>query len=221
VFIWKEITVTVEGAVWRRVKCEKCEKQYFYKLTRVYSATGHSPYLLDNAGTTERARERAEAALNRDLKQSHDPVPCPHCGWFQGNMREPFARQRCAWMKPTAIVLLAAGVLICLICWYPEVMTDIRGNGPLGFLHDYTGVSLAVWVSCLVAAGLIAGVRKKRLARLDPNACYSEEERLVRGKELALTEEQFRARHPLGDASEAPEPDQKSERAWDKGRRPS
>ncbi|MGO9133903.1 MAG: hypothetical protein ACLP8A_07620 [Methylovirgula sp.] len=56
-------------------------------ITRKVAGRGDSPYLLNNVGAAERAKERARVNLNRTLEEAIEPVPCPACGVvFQPDM---------------------------------------------------------------------------------------------------------------------------------------
>jgi hypothetical protein len=106
--IWyfgRRYTTKLTGSIRQRASCEKCGSAYTYLVTRQGLGQGTSPYMLDNAGAAERAREAAQRRLNDKLQKAIDPVPCPKCGWVQANMVEEARRRRLRWMRNVGIFL--------------------------------------------------------------------------------------------------------------------
>ena len=105
--------VAVRGTVWRFVNCERCQQPFAYLLQ--LEATGEDHDLLFLDGTTSAARAQAQAEQNL-LRKSDNlvvPIPCPHCGSYQGDM----SRQ----LKDEASINLhqVAGAAVILLSFVP------------------------------------------------------------------------------------------------------
>src|SRR4051812_1842207 len=79
-------TSTVSGQVVRAVTCENCTKQYVYVFKAKTIAREVSVYGLDNAGSKQRASDRAQSKFDAEMKTGCYAAPCSHCGWIQRHM---------------------------------------------------------------------------------------------------------------------------------------
>src|SRR4051812_42118546 len=104
-------TSTSVGDALRGVRCEQCGGGGFYTACRMTTGHGTSPYNLNNAGAAEQADAEAMARLDEALRNTTDPVPCPHCGWVQSSMMTDVRRRRCGWLKAVALAVAASGVM--------------------------------------------------------------------------------------------------------------
>ena len=85
-YAYNTYSARIAGTVGRSVVCEKCGCKFGYYVFRQASGSGHSPYMLDNQGASNRASGEAKGRLQRMLSTHTEPVPCPDCGWFQEAM---------------------------------------------------------------------------------------------------------------------------------------
>lgn len=92
-YFWGSHTATVTGSATRHVRCCECDTPFEYQITRRTRGGGHSPFLLNPRGAAASAKERAYANLNRELRDSVEPVYCPTCGVFQPEMTKQLRRQ--------------------------------------------------------------------------------------------------------------------------------
>lgn len=105
-------TATVSGRGLKLVCCEHCACEYVYGLERNVSGHASSLLWLDNEGAKKRAEDSASTSVKRTLRAAVDPVACPKCGWFQGNM-VPLLKRRGAWK--IAIFGLAGALGLAII----------------------------------------------------------------------------------------------------------
>jgi len=73
-----------------------------------------SLFYLDNQGAQERALNKAQDDLRRQLEKDCDAVPCPACGWYQEHMRPAVGRQYRPWLAVVGACLLCAGLLLVI-----------------------------------------------------------------------------------------------------------
>src|SRR5262249_47581424 len=74
---------TLRGRVPKLVRCEKCSFEYVYLLEMTVAGEGTSLLFLDNEGARQRSAAQAESALQQNLAQGCEVVPCPACGLVQ------------------------------------------------------------------------------------------------------------------------------------------
>src|ERR1051326_3619522 len=96
VYVGRTYNVEASAATVKQVTCEKCGCHYAYMMFRRATGRGHSAYLLDNRGASNRAQSRAEKKLDEQL-ETCDPVECPDCGWFSREMVETTRRKSWKW----------------------------------------------------------------------------------------------------------------------------
>jgi hypothetical protein len=177
----------LKGHAPKLVRCEKCQFEYVYLLSRRAKGEATSFLFLDNKGARERAQSRAADRLSQKLEQSCDPVPCPECGWLQAEMIARARHLRYSWMGMTARVLCPiAALFVFVVILITANLQESRSRDAREFL-------IAAWsVSALLAAAAIGiSVLAWQLPkRLDPNA-EDLEIRKQRGKSLALGKEEY------------------------------
>src|SRR3954470_24900177 len=81
-----------------QVCCEKCGGIYRYRMVRRGVGKASTVYNIDLPGTAQRAARNAQKVLHRLLQKGIDPVPCPHCGWWQWHMVEEIHRRQFSWI---------------------------------------------------------------------------------------------------------------------------
>jgi Protein of unknown function (DUF3592) len=177
--IGSDYTATASGSTFKAVQCENCQEEYIYFMHRTSMGTGTSLLFLDNEGARERSESRARKHLERSLKNSVDPVPCPKCGWYQPDMVKALRQRYRLWMDVVGVVLFVAFVIFSVAAWGTYMKN---------------AANLPSWFSFVVAIGLMAGVgsaglfglRRRQAARLDPNETDLDE-RLRAGRIRAVT----------------------------------
>ena len=101
------------------VKCDKCDCEYFYELTRIGKGTGSAPYGLFQGLAKQKADSRAERNLANRLTTEGELVPCPKCHWISDSLIQGYRRVRFRGLTSAAIAAGVGGTLISLICaWF-------------------------------------------------------------------------------------------------------
>lgn len=179
VFMWKQYTARVRGAVVKPVTCGECGTEYVYLVERQASGQGTSPYYLDNKGAARRADEAAQRALRKALAEGVEVAPCPKCGHVQLDMARLARKRRLRWLSKTGWIVT--------VVW-----------GILGFLNavSQTGMDepyLLSWPTYLWLAAIgpaLVALRYGLVRSHDPNDTHVEE-RLALAAKLSLTREEY------------------------------
>lgn len=171
------------AGVQKDVRCEKCQAEYVYWMTR--SATGRSSSLLfiNMDGARERAEVRAAESLQRKLSEGCDVVPCPACGWVQEQMILKARRDYWPWMpkvKTALYILIAVFFALTVGLWN---MGNPRSPSFLVVSAAALGICVAVAVALAIAKSILS-------ARYDPNAA-DQESRIRLGQTRALLREEL------------------------------
>ena len=103
-------TRTVSGRVWKNVRCEHCQCDYVYVMSRTSTGTGHSSYFLDNEGARRRADEAAAENLGGALHSDFEIVACPDCGRYQPYMVRRLRWRRWGWACICGWIALAIAI---------------------------------------------------------------------------------------------------------------
>lgn len=174
-------TATAAGTVVRRVRCEKCDGEYGYRMLCETKGSGTSVLFLDNAGAKARAGDRAVANLSQALETAEEAVPCPACGWYQQRMVPLLRRRygRTARRIGYGLLWAVPVVFVAILLVY-------------GFTSDHVPWGLAVGLSAGVglAGGCVLFVRARKAAGHDPNEGDPEERRSL-GQSLAVAPEEM------------------------------
>jgi hypothetical protein len=177
----------LEGSVPKVVKCEECGRQYVYLFYARSTGVAESPYLLNEEGAQQSSREQATFTLSYELEHGISVVPCPNCGRIQEHMFPLVAQSKYGWIGG---IVLTLGVVAGL-AFLAAIMATTKLGSNLG--NDVLIGVLACWgvVAIFVLAAVAVQRRKKALcAKVDPNEAPLEE-RLKRGRELAISLEEF------------------------------
>jgi hypothetical protein len=164
----KTFTSTAKGTVLREVDCERCGDTYFYDLVRVTSGERTSHYMLNNRGAADRAARDADKELAEELQSGVDPVPCPHCGWFQARMVGAIAAARIErtawlWFSVPVWVLVTTG-----LCWGGMTL----GGDATRFWHGVFGATAA---AALAFGGGTFWLQWRTALRYNPNEAVASE----------------------------------------------
>jgi hypothetical protein len=109
-----DYTTTVNGSVIKFVHCEECEHEYVYEMARRISRSAFSVLGVHNQEAADRSHRHAETALEKSLRESCDPVPCPQCGHYQQAMVDRIRKTRLKWMKTAALYLMALAPMVVI-----------------------------------------------------------------------------------------------------------
>ncbi len=172
-----DYTVTVSGALIKKVHCKQCQTEYFYVLKRTAQGTGTSLLFIDKEGAQSRASSRATAELRMKLERGVELVPCPNCGLYQDNMIPRAQRQNLRWLLNLG-ACLSIGVLP--IAFFAFLFS--RDFQPISFLTIY-GTPMLVGVMLMVLKVILSH-------RYDPNS-QDLETRKKLGQSLAIPGEEL------------------------------
>lgn len=179
----KHYEATVRGSAVRAVRCENCQTEFVYVVSRQGLGYGVSLLYLDNAGAQDRARTQANAELRWELARGQEPVPCPGCGWYQRSMIPLLRRaHRHGMTIAGAFFLYLAALLLVLsvAAWF--------GGNPGKWESARSFAEVCGWVTS-IGFGLIL-TRKVLARRLRPNE-GAPEARMELARKLAMRKEDF------------------------------
>ena len=160
----------VQGAVWKFVSCAHCQQRYAYLLELEATGEDYDLLFLDQEGSAERARVKAEQNLLQKSRNIVLAVPCPTCGFYQDDMSRRLKEE--ALINPLQIagVVIAALSLVPLAFGIPYIWV-------LTIVLAVTGLTLVTWGYVLAF-------------RFDPNA-DDPEPRKALGRRYAVWGEQL------------------------------
>lgn len=150
ILIGNQYTASEFGKTDKLVHCEKCGAEYRYTMFRMAQANAIAPLFGDKAAAVKQAGERAKARLQGMLERGADPIPCPSCGHFQGNMVREARRRHLRWMKTLGLwglVSFPAWALVLII-----VNATFAAEGsvvPWWIVYLILGCALAVFMGLL------------------------------------------------------------------------
>ena len=129
--------IVVSGERTKTHCCENCGVQYAYRMQR----EAECPIVSFLGLSTEKARKKAEEEATKILENTFrlgaDPVPCPHCGWYQ---REMVSDQKSLWFFVGMLPVFLAGVATMVAPGFMQ--------------YGARGISTAPWI--LGGLGLMA-----------------------------------------------------------------
>jgi hypothetical protein len=179
-FFGIDYTTTASGAVLKFVQCEECGDGYAYWMSRQIKASQFSPFALDNRDAAQGSRREARKRLRAALANSCDPVPCPHCGWYQEAMVLRLRKIRFKWVTPTCFLLFLSP--LWLLFFFLELVQ--HGVVPEEYAAPGAGAIVATTWGLIP---LLLGGRYLLNRAYDPNRKPAER-RIALGKKLALSE---------------------------------
>ena len=97
----KESRCTAEGVTIKNVVCEECFEPYAYRLRRRVAAKAGGYPGLDPAAANVNAQHRLQVLVQSEI----DPVPCPHCGWYQAVMVRKIRKLHLRVLLRTGLIL--------------------------------------------------------------------------------------------------------------------
>jgi hypothetical protein len=135
------VTATVQATAMKKVRCEFCHAEYFYKMYRMVQSQSSNLLFIDGAGAKSRAANAAAKALKSRLEKGCEPVSCPSCGCYQTNMIARLRRKKFTWLLIAAPILAFAAIIM------RGVMDPPRGSKvPTVVLFTLAGCSVALWL---------------------------------------------------------------------------
>ena len=176
IYVARNYTASIAGAVVRDVSCEKCGCAYHYRLIRRGQGTGTAPYYLGQGGAERRAQTGAINELEHSLAREIDPVPCPDCGWFQAEMVREIERRSFRWLKTVALVggIVAAGAL--------AIFAASASGGLQHALRTEDQLIAAVLTAAFVIAAFGPVMLRRAILRArDPNRLFPQHPTLIPG----------------------------------------
>jgi hypothetical protein len=79
-------TITIEGFIWKPIKCERCGCEFAYRVKRVASGQGENFLWLNKKRAIDTARSLARENLLDTLDNAFEQYPCHDCGIYQRDM---------------------------------------------------------------------------------------------------------------------------------------
>ena len=160
----------------RNAKCEACNCEYVYQVTR--RSAGSSTGFL-NADYVA-AQQSADKNLHNALAKACDPVPCPMCGWYQRNMV-----RRARYLRFRPLEYAGAGLVLASVVAFLIV---VIGGKEAGWSEWSLVLPLA-----LFASGVVLLILRSVLPRsFDPNTADLES-RIRLGRRRAISKEAYEA----------------------------
>jgi len=190
--IGKEISASGSKSAVKEVNCENCSEAYAYIHTVEATAEGGGTILgLGQKSAEKAALKRLDKKLQKSLK-SPMVVPCPKCGHCQKDMIPVAQNERLFWLKAIIVLAIFAGVitgglaLIAFIMKLTHENANLHTSGIRRFMNSVLQIS--IWT--LPPGILLWFVRKRLIRQYDPND-EDVESRIVKGRELALSEAEY------------------------------
>jgi hypothetical protein len=179
---WTSFTCEVGGSRFRKHRCERCRTVYGYEMHRTVRENSSSLYGLGQEAARERAEMNAKRALENELTNGFDLVPCPNCGWYQSRMVSVVRDEKCRWLSTTWALCLA----LCVVCVFAAIgipnETRSKGEIPDEFEEMTVLVSLVGAGISLSLCGVFFFVDNSRRRKLDLNGSPVAE-RLAKARE--------------------------------------
>ncbi len=188
------LEVTVTGSTGVAVRCEKCERKFYYKLICKAFGRANLVPLADREDTRRTALGRAKQKLRELLETQIVPVPCPECGWYQRDMVPLLRAQQSPRLNKYGVAGLFLGPLVAAVGF---ALASASSGGPV--VQQRGGARLALGLGLLglgavlaVAGLLLLVIRWYRFQKsYDPNEPKTVQERIALGRKLAITQEQY------------------------------
>jgi hypothetical protein len=182
-----QYTSTASGRVPKVVECEACHQKYAYFLERTVTGEATSFLFLENAEAKQRAQEEARIELLGTLARSCDPVPCPHCGWYQREMVLLAKDRHRTWAKTTGLAAILLAIPFSVAGALARWTAEQRPSETVDLIGD---VATPFAAACALIGPLLLVWRNRSRTRFDPNDAPVEH-RIAEGRARAMTVERF------------------------------
>jgi hypothetical protein len=162
-------TCEVSGSTFRKHRCERCRLVYGYKMERVVRGSSSDLYGLGQEAARKRAERNANRALENELADGFDLVPCPACGWYQSRMVSAARDEKCRWLATAWLICLS--VCIYGVCFAIGIPNEARSQGRAPSKDDKVVVLISEICAAfaMVLSGVFYSIDKRRRRRLDLN----------------------------------------------------
>jgi hypothetical protein len=196
------VQVTVTGSTGVAVRCEKCDRNFYYKLICKAFGRANIVPLADPENSRRTALSRANQKLRELLETQIAPVPCPDCGWYQRDMVPLLRARQSPRLNKYGVAGLLSGPLVAAAGF---AMATASSDGPVVQQTGgarLVGFGLLGLGAVLAVAGLLLLVIRwyRSQKSYDPNEPKTVQERIALGRKLAITQEQY---HELKKAAKA------------------
>ncbi|MBI4914501.1 MAG: hypothetical protein HY825_01515 [Acidobacteria bacterium] len=111
-----DAAITAEGI--RELQCEKCHRPFFLRLARTGKGRSTASFLENQEKAASQAADLAQARLEWKLASGVDPVPCPHCDFYQPQMVKEARARLFPWsigIAAVAICHFGLGYLLSVV----------------------------------------------------------------------------------------------------------
>ncbi|HNC32155.1 MAG TPA: hypothetical protein PKX08_19225 [Cyclobacteriaceae bacterium] len=166
-------TVQSSGYIWKPVTCENCGCEYVYRIQHRTSGTATNPLWLNKQGAITKAEDRAQANLEKYLKNASHDYPCPNCGFFQAKAIQH--KKNDIWLKGLVFGLLA--FLLTIMVFSENTMAILFGLG--------AGVIVSI-----LSLGKLSNFNPNADANTRINQKFSEQYPVLRKSEFDLVRSQ-------------------------------
>lgn len=175
-------TFTVTRSMPRHVRCEHCNQEYVYRLTR--TGMGESGYGLsdDQATADVKAANAALADLWREIDTGADAVPCPWCYKYQAHMTAAARAIQWGWIRGLGTQGLAWSPLIVIGAILVATLASPNNTD--------AAVTAALATTGVILLAAAIGAVAFRLSPCEPNR-WSESYRVQQAGALALPRADF------------------------------
>lgn len=184
-------TATVTGEVVKEVTCS-CGHRYRYRLQRTAVET-YGGMTLTAQSADEKARGKAEAALEELLRTGVEACPCPQCGRLTPEMEAKLARDRSEHVPQSLQSALIGILVLAAAAWLGwRAWVNFNDDRPFGAL-SLAASALAVGAAGVFLGGgsllvLVSGYKDSRVSPLpedsDDGPAPGPEQALQRGLDL-------------------------------------
>jgi hypothetical protein len=148
---YRRFSSEVVGSRLIQVCCEKCNREYYYVLSRLGSGEAISAYGLGNRRAEDNATKGASHELMRQLTEDADLVPCPNCHWVNDDLVKRYRRGSYrGWVRAGGFMAALGGsttfIVGCVNGHGPQAGATDGGlmlSGPLFFLVLWAAVAVA------------------------------------------------------------------------------
>lgn len=166
----EEFSAASVGRTVKTTTCEKCACDYQYDMTRRGMGVVTTVYGIGRKIAKDQAARSAAAHLNDLLAHSHDPVPCPDCGWIQSYMVASVRHRAYRRLsKGTWVLSILTGIsaMLGLGVALNEGAASVGSNQYMLFVYLMLGAAV-IWIAGVGGRAALAWLT------INPNRGYSQ-----------------------------------------------
>ncbi len=157
--------ISIEGKIWKPVKCEHCESEFVYKMARTASANCED---IEDETKKASALKNAKVILKERFKHEFDQTPCPNCGKLQSNMLWVHRHNKFQNVEGFAYSFTLFALVLCAlggVLWFVLDPVSEMSSDIIHFV-EYAWLNLLLVVPTLLTFALL--IRMSRLF-INPN----------------------------------------------------